>query len=78
MTTKLNWNEHTIHSYQADQEQALNTTNPNTTINHTTAEDLNDKPEHAMASSARTTQEDQLHANTITNNDHDEPPPRLI
>ena len=65
-------------TYQADLEQALKTTNPNTTTNRTTAEDFNAKPEHAMTSSVGTTQEDQPYDNTITNNDHDESQPRLI
>ena len=36
---KHNWDEPTIRTDQTHQTQALNTTNPNTTINHTTAED---------------------------------------
>ena len=60
---KLNWDEHTIHTYQTHQDQAFNTTNPktrtalnktnsNTTTNRTTTTDLNDKLENIMTGSA--------------------------
>ena len=69
--TQLNWNEHTISIHQAHQELALNTTNHNTTTNHKTTEDLNDKLEHTMTNTASTTQNEQLQDNTIMNNDID-------
>ena len=65
--TKLNWDEDTIHTYQAHQEQALNTNNPNTTTNHAATEEQSDKLENILTGSATTTQEEQPCDNTITN-----------
>ena len=56
---RISRSQHAIEVYQTHQEYAFNTTNSNTTTNQTALEELNDKLEDAVTSSASTTQNEQ-------------------
>ena len=59
MTAESTGVKHTIDVYQTHPKFAVTTTNSNTTTNQTALEELNDKLEDAVASSASTTQNEQ-------------------
>ena len=76
--SRINRSEHTINVYQAHQEHAFNTNNPNWTTNQATLAERNSKLEDTMTVSASTTQNEQPHDNAITTDEHTETLRHLI